>query len=220
MNLQHSRLLQIWAGTPLQHKQENRLYRRMRVGAAQRELSRDQVAGFLSRGYSLVTHQDWAHSVSTTVLPVGDRFWYKARDHHWWLGKISAHTKTVAHYVVRFLDDPRPVKLKLSPPGTLRLLERNAARGAFKLVKVVPSSRGVCATSTSTMESNLPTPSRLIDVAGINGWFSTGIGSSQVIRVFLFCFSASRVLRPDDYLRHVLHFYARDLVRLSSSDSL
>ena len=117
MDLQHSRqhILHYWASTPLQHQQQNRLYRRIRVGAAQRELSRDQGARFVSPGYSLVTHQYWTRRFSTTVLPVGTHFWNKARDHHWWLGKISAHTTTAAQYIVRFLDDPGPVKLKLSP---------------------------------------------------------------------------------------------------------
>ena len=117
MDLQHSRqhILRYWAGTPLQLQQTNRLYRRMRVGAAQRKLSRDQGARFLSPGYSLVTHHDWTHRFSSSILPVGAHFWYKARDHHWWLGKISAHTTTAAHYIVRFLDDPGPIKLKLSP---------------------------------------------------------------------------------------------------------
>ena len=90
VDLQHSRqhILYYWAGTPLQYQQENRLCRRMRVGAAQRKLSRDQGARVLSPGYSLVTHQDWTRPFRTTVLPVGTHFWYKARDHHWLLGKI------------------------------------------------------------------------------------------------------------------------------------
>ena len=60
-------------------------------------------------------------------------------------------------------------------PGTIRLLERNVTRGAFKLVKVDSFSKESCATSTSPEESNLPTPSRPIDVPGSGGWFSTGI---------------------------------------------
>ena len=87
----------------------------MRVAAAQRELSRDQGARFLSPGYSLVTHQDWMRRFSTTVLPVGTHFWSKVRDHHLWLGKISAHTTTAAQYIVCVLDDHGPVKFKLSP---------------------------------------------------------------------------------------------------------
>ena len=117
MDLQRSRqhVVQYWTGTLLQHQQENSLYRHMHVGAAQRELSRDQGARFLSPGCSLVTYQDWTRRFSTTVLPVLTHFWGKARDHHWWLGKMYAHPKTAAHYVVRFLDDPGPVKLKLFP---------------------------------------------------------------------------------------------------------
>ena len=43
MDLQLSRthILRYWAGTPDQYRQTNRLYRRMRIGAAQRELSRN-----------------------------------------------------------------------------------------------------------------------------------------------------------------------------------
>ncbi len=107
-DLQHFRqhVLKYWAGTPLKL--------RMRIGAAPRELSRDQGARFLSPGYDLVTHRLWTSRFSSTILPVGAHIWYKARDHHWWLGKISAHTTTSSLYIVRFLDDPGPVKIKLS----------------------------------------------------------------------------------------------------------
>ena len=93
MDLQHFRqhILQYWGGIPLQLQQANRLHRRMRVGAAQRELSRDQGVRLLPPGYSLVTHQDWTRHFSSTILPVGAQFWYKARDLHWCLCKISAH---------------------------------------------------------------------------------------------------------------------------------
>ena len=43
-----------WAGTPNQHRQTNRLYRRMRIGAVQRELSRSNGERFLAPGYSCV----------------------------------------------------------------------------------------------------------------------------------------------------------------------
>ena len=67
--------------------------------------------------------------------------------------------------------------------GTLRLLEWNVTRGAFKLVKVGPFSRELYATSTSLMESNLPTPSRLLDV--MVGSRLVLVVSSQVIRVWV-----------------------------------
>ena len=38
--LSRKQILLYWAGNPNQHYQTNRLYRQMRVGAAQRELSR------------------------------------------------------------------------------------------------------------------------------------------------------------------------------------
>ena len=37
LHLSRSHILRYWAGTPDQHRQTNRLYRRMRIGAAQRE---------------------------------------------------------------------------------------------------------------------------------------------------------------------------------------
>ena len=51
---------------------------------------------------------------STTVLPKGAHAWYKANDGLWWLGKISARTSIGGEYLVRFLDDPGPIKLPLS----------------------------------------------------------------------------------------------------------
>ena len=50
-----------------------------------------------------------------TVFPNGAHFWYKGDDGLWWLGKISATTPTDGVYLVRFLDDPGPIKLPLSP---------------------------------------------------------------------------------------------------------
>ena len=49
------------------------------------------------------------------MLPTGARFWYKAEDGLWWLGKISASTTKDRVYIVRFLDDPGPIKRPLSP---------------------------------------------------------------------------------------------------------
>ena len=52
MDLQLSRAhsLRYWAGTPDQHRQTNHLYRRMCIGAAQRELSRNNEVHFLAPG--------------------------------------------------------------------------------------------------------------------------------------------------------------------------
>ena len=41
LQLFRHKILRYWAGTPNQHRQTNRLCRRMRIGAAQRELSRN-----------------------------------------------------------------------------------------------------------------------------------------------------------------------------------
>ena len=126
LQLFHHEVLRYWAGTPNQHRRTNRLYRRMRIGAAQRELSRNNGERFLAHGYGCVPRSEWLSRYSTTVLPNGAHFWYKVDDGLWWLGKISASTTTKGVYLVRFLDDPGPIKLPLPPvryttsTGTLR----------------------------------------------------------------------------------------------------
>ena len=124
LDLQHSRrhILLYWSGTPTQHRQANRLYRQMRIGAAQRELSRSQGQFFLAPGYSLVSRDLWLRHFSATILPSGAHVWYKARDGLWWLGKIAHRPPSTpsdpspsTSYIIRFLDDPGPIKIDLSP---------------------------------------------------------------------------------------------------------
>ena len=87
----------------------------MRIGGAQRELSRANGERFLAPGYGRVPRADWVRHYSTTVLPNGANLWYIADDGLWWLGKISSRTSTDGEYLVRFLDDPGPIKRPLSP---------------------------------------------------------------------------------------------------------
>ena len=108
-------ILRYWAGTPNQHRQTNRLYRRMRIGAAQRELSRNNGERFLADGYGCVPSTEWLHRYSTTVHIDGAHFWFKDDDGLWWLGKISGSTTAKGVYLVHFLDDPWPIKLPLTP---------------------------------------------------------------------------------------------------------
>ena len=129
LDLQHSRrhILLYWSGTPTQHRPTNRLYRQMRIGAAHRELSRSQGQIFLAPGYSLVSRDLWLRYFCTTTLPSGAHIWYKARDGLWWLGKIAhrapADTSSTSFsdpssdgsYIIRFLDDPGPIKINLRP---------------------------------------------------------------------------------------------------------
>ena len=69
MNLQLSRqqIMLYWAGTPNRHRQTNRLYRQMRIGAAQREISHANGERFLAPGYDCVSRADWLHHYSTTT---------------------------------------------------------------------------------------------------------------------------------------------------------
>ena len=73
MDLQLSRThgLRYWAGTPDQHLQTNRLYRRMRIGAAQRELFRNNGEGLLAPGYVYVPRVEWLRHYRDTVLSKG-----------------------------------------------------------------------------------------------------------------------------------------------------
>ena len=99
----------------------------MRIGAAHRELSRSQGQIFLAPGYSLVSRDLWLRYFCTTTLPSGAHIWYKARDGLWWLGKIAhrapadtssnslSDPSSDGSYIIRFLDDPGPIKINLRP---------------------------------------------------------------------------------------------------------
>ena len=83
LHLSRSHILRYWAGTPDQHRQTNRLYRRMRIGAAQRELSRNNGELFLAPGYACVTRAEWLRRYRDTGLPKGAHCWYKGDDGLW-----------------------------------------------------------------------------------------------------------------------------------------
>ena len=107
--------LALWAGAPDLHRQTDRLYRRIRIGAAQRELSRNNGERFPAPGYACAPLADWLRCYHDTVLPMGAHSWYKGDDGLWWLGKISASTTEYKVYLVCFLDDPGPIKVLLLP---------------------------------------------------------------------------------------------------------
>ena len=79
MDLQLSRthILRSWAGTPDQYRQTNRL---MRIGAAHRELSRNNGERLLAPGYARVPRAERLRRYRDTVLPKGAHFWYKGDD--------------------------------------------------------------------------------------------------------------------------------------------
>ena len=118
LHLSRSHILRYWAGIPDQHRQINRLYRRMRIGAAQRELARNNGERFLAPGYACVPRAECLRRYRDTVLPKGAHFWYKGDDGLWWLGKNSARTTEDGVYLVRLLDDPGPIKLPLPRRAT------------------------------------------------------------------------------------------------------
>ena len=63
----------------------NRLYRRMRIDADQRELSENNGERFLAPGYACVLRAELLHCYHGTVLPKGAHVWYKGDDGLWWL---------------------------------------------------------------------------------------------------------------------------------------
>ena len=89
IHLSRPHSLRCWAGTPDRHRQTNRLYHRMRIAAAQRELSRNDRERFLAPGYACAPRADWLRRYHDKVLPKGAHFWYKGDDGLWWLGKSS-----------------------------------------------------------------------------------------------------------------------------------
>ena len=79
-NLSRTHVLRYWAGIPDQHRQTNRIYHRMRIGAAQHELSRNNGQRFLAPGYACVPRTEWLRRYHDTVLPKGAHCWYKGDD--------------------------------------------------------------------------------------------------------------------------------------------
>ena len=71
LHLSRPHILRYWAGPSDQHGQTNRLYRRMRIGAAQRELYRHNGKRFLAPGYACFPRVDWLRRYHDTVLPKG-----------------------------------------------------------------------------------------------------------------------------------------------------
>ena len=68
------------AGTPNQHRQTNRMYRQMRIGAAERICFRNNDECFLAHGYGCVPRAEWLNRHSTAVLPNEAHVWYKGDD--------------------------------------------------------------------------------------------------------------------------------------------
>ena len=85
-----------------------------------------------------VPRADWLRPCRNTVLPKGAHFWYKGDDGSWWLGKINASTTEDGVYLVRFLDDPGPIKVPL--PTTRYTTSTGAGRGSGCLQVHVASS--------------------------------------------------------------------------------
>ena len=136
-DLQRSRrhILLYWVGTPQQHRADNRAYRRLRIGAAHRELSRQRGERFLPAGYDYVSLARYRRHFSAFPLPSGAHFWYKSQDGLWWLGKIAKLLPPGDRYIVRFLDDPGPVHLTLSPSQYSTALDGVAASWCLQLHK-------------------------------------------------------------------------------------
>ena len=80
LHLSRSHILRYWAGTPDQHRQTNHVYRRMRISAAQRELSRNNGERFLAPGYACVPRAEWLRRYRDMVLPKGAHVCYKGDD--------------------------------------------------------------------------------------------------------------------------------------------
>ena len=115
-DLHHFRraILLYWAHLPLQKRQVNSRYRSIRRGAAARELHRSLGERFVANGYGLVNRAQWTRQFKDNHLPKGAYLWYKGGDDLWWLGRVSELFPTDNRsYIIRFLDDPGPVKITL-----------------------------------------------------------------------------------------------------------
>ena len=122
-DLQHHRrhILRYWSETPSQHRQSNRLYRQMPIGALHRKLERSRGELFFAPGYSLVPRTLWLQRFSSTTPPAGVHLWYKAPNGLWWLCKVARRASTdispANSCIVRFLGHLGPIKIDLLLPS-------------------------------------------------------------------------------------------------------
>ena len=81
-DLQHSctHILRYWACAPDQHRQTNRLCRRIHIGAAQSEPSGHNGERVLAPDYACVTRAGWLHRFRDIMLLNGTRVCYKGDD--------------------------------------------------------------------------------------------------------------------------------------------
>ena len=115
----------------------------MRIGAAQREISRNKRERSLAPGYACVPRADWLRCYQETVLPKRAHFRYKGDIGLWWFGTICASTTEDKVYPVLFLDDPGSIKLPFPPARCTTLT--GAVRGFWCLQVHVASAfpRGI-----------------------------------------------------------------------------
>ena len=79
-------IFRYWAGTPNQHRQTNRLYRRMRIGAAQRELSRSSDERFLATAFVV---QNGLADTASRCFPTEPTFGTKSTTVYGGLGRSA-----------------------------------------------------------------------------------------------------------------------------------
>ena len=133
-DLQRSRraILTYWAGNPVQSGSlSHARYLRMRQGAALREIHRERGERFVAKGYGLVSRKQFLRTFSHDSRLKGAHVWYKDKDSRWWLGVIHTVGSVDMPFVVRFLDDPGPMKIALR--RELYSTESTAARFSWCL---------------------------------------------------------------------------------------
>ena len=137
LHLSRSHILRYWTGTPDQHRQTNRLYRRMRIGAEQRELSRNNGEHFLAPGYACVPRADWLRRHHDTILPKGSHFWYKGDDGYGGWEKSARALPRTRYTWSAFWTTWDRLNFLFTPRATRLLREPYEALGACKFTSSV-----------------------------------------------------------------------------------
>ena len=85
----------------------------------------------MAKGYDLVSREQFLRTFSDPGRLKGAHVWYKSKDSRWWLGVIHTVGSDHEPSVVRFFDDPGPVKIVLRPD--LYSTDAAAARSSWCL---------------------------------------------------------------------------------------
>lgn len=125
----------------------------MRARADQRELFHDNVARYMSPGYSYVNRELWTRRLMDAFFADCTYFWYKDRDNFWCLGEISADTFLILDGTILLSGRARTGQARPASSSVRYDLEHLTVLGGYSYIKGTISCAVLCAARTISVGS-------------------------------------------------------------------